>query len=423
MREAPIHRLDVASQEFAGHAYERYAELRDESPVIRLVQPDGTEVWLITRYADARAALADPRLSKDTRKGHQAMINAHFIPPGARPQEGEPGMLFADPPDHDRLRRLVGRAFTPRRIAQLEPRVDEITVALLDAMEAQSGNRREVDLMADFALPLPITVICELLAVPAADRASVRYWTDQMLATAAGPNPVDAPPPGESMYGYLARLAREAAPRVRRDLPQEAQPNLLHALIAATDDRDGLGPQELVEMLLLLLIAGHETTVNLIGNGMLALLRNPDQQRTLRSRPDLLPGAVEEFLRYDGPIERATFRHSLEPIELGDVIIPAQRVVGIVLASADHDPARFADPEMLDVTRPPAPHVALGHGIHFCLGAPLARLEGRIAFGRLLERFGEISLAEPGEPLRYRAAGHLSRGLATLPVRLGAPGR
>jgi cytochrome P450 len=207
---------------------------------------------------------------------------------------------------------------------------------------------------------------------------------------------------------------------VRRELPEDAQPNLLHALIAASDDREQLSPMELVEMVVMLLLAGHETTVNLIGNGTLALLRHPDQLRLVRERPELIPGAVEEFLRYDGPVEQATFRHSLVPVPVGDYEIPAQRVVGIVLGSADHDPLVFTDPDRLDVTRTPGPHVAFGHGIHFCLGAPLARLEGRIAFTRLLERFPDLALATPYEDLRYRAAGHLSRGLAMLPVRLRA---
>jgi cytochrome P450 len=409
--------LDVASQEFARHAYERYAELRSQGPVIRLVQPDHTEVWLVTRYADARRLLADSRLAKDPRSGHQAHINAGFAPPGSRPPDTEPMMLFRDPPDHERLRRLVQKAFTARRIARLEPRIEEITSGLLDAIE----TRDEIDLMSHFALPLPMTVICELVGVPREDQAAIRAWTNQMLAT--GEVEDDAEPerlPERSIFLYLARLAERVAPTVRRELPEDAQPNLLHALIAASDDREQLSPMELVEMVVMLLLAGHETTVNLIGNGTLALLRHPDQLQLLRERPDLIPGAVEEFLRYDGPVERATFRHSLVPIPLGDYEIPAQRVVGIVLGSADHDPAVFIDPDRLDVTRAPGPHVAFGHGIHFCLGAPLARMEGRIAFTRLLERFPDLAPAIPFEDLRYRAAGHLSRGLATLPVRLRA---
>ena len=417
MREAPTLHLDVASQEFAHHAYERYAELRAQGPVIRLLQPDHTEVWLVTRYADARRLLADSRLAKDPRTGHQAHVNAGFAPRGSAPPDTEPMMLFRDPPDHERLRRLVQKAFTARRIARLEPRIEEITRELLDAIEP----RDEIDLMARFALPLPMTVICELVGVPTEDRAAIRAWTNEMLATA----PIDeaeepARLPERSIFLYLARLAERVAPTVRRELPEDAQPNLLHALIAASDDREQLSPMELVEMVVMLLLAGHETTVNLIGNGTLALLRHPDQLRLVRERPELIPGAVEEFLRYDGPVEQATFRHSLVPVPVGDYEIPAQRVVGIVLGSADHDPAVFTDPDRLDVTRTPGPHVAFGHGIHFCLGAPLARLEGRIAFTRLLERFPDLALATPYEDLRYRAAGHLSRGLAMLPVRLRA---
>lgn len=417
MRDAPTLHLDVASQEFAHHAYERYAELRAQAPLIRLIQPDRTEVWLVTRYGDARRLLADSRLGKDPRSGHAAHINGGFAPPGSPPPATEPMMLFRDPPDHERLRRLVQKAFTVRRIARLEPRVEEITKQLLDQME----GREEIDLLAHFALPLPMTVICELVGIPTEDRAAIRHWTNQLLAT----GPVeDAAEPGQlperSIFLYLARLAERTAPTVRADLPEDGQPNLLHALLAATDDRQRLSPTELVEMLVLLLLAGHETTVNLIGNGTLALLRHPDQLHLLRHNPDLIPDAVEEFLRYDGPVERATFRHSLVPIPVGDYEIPAQRVVGIVIGSADHDPAAFVDPEQLDVTRPAGPHLAFGHGIHKCLGAPLARLEGRVAFTRLLERFPDLAPAVPFEDLRYRAAGNLSRGLAALPVVLRA---
>ncbi len=415
MRAAPSLHLDVASQEFAHHAYQHYAELRALAPVIRLIQPDRTEVWLVTRYADARPLLADARLGKDPRSGHQAHINGGFAPAGSPPPETEPMMLFRDPPDHERLRRLVQKAFTARRIARLEPHVEEITKQLLDEMQ----ERADVDLMAHFALPLPLTVICELVGVPVQDRAAIRHWTNQMLATGPAEDPAESGRlPEQSLFSYLVRLAERTAPTVRAELPDEAQPTLLHALIAATDDRERLSPIELVEMLVLLLVAGHETTANLIGNGTLALLRHPDQLQLLRERPDLIPGAVEEFLRYDGPVERATFRYSRVSIAVGEYEIPAQRVVGIILASADRDPDVFVDPEQLDVTRPAGPHLAFGHGIHKCLGAPLARLEGRIAFTRLLERFPDLALAVPFEQLQFRAAGHLSRGLATIPVRL-----
>ena len=419
MPDAPTLHLDLASQEFAHHAYERYTELRALAPVVRLIQPDRTEVWLVTRYADAHRLLADARLGKDPRSGHAAHINGGFAPPGSPPPETEPMMLFRDPPDHERLRRLVQKAFTARRIARLGPRVEEITKDLLDEIE----GRDEVDLLAHFALPLPLTVICELVGVPMEDRAAIRHWTNQMLST--GPVEDASEPrqlPDQSLFHYLARLAERTAPTVRRELPEEAQPTLLHALVAASDDRERLSPIELVEMLVLLLVAGHETTANLIGNGTLALLRHPEQLHLLRGRPDLIPGAVEEFLRYDGPVEQATFRYSLVPVPVGEYEIPAQRVVGVVLGSADHDPEAFRDPETFDVTRPAGPHLAFGHGIHFCLGAPLARLEGRIAFTRLLERFPDLALVTPYESLHYRAAGVLSRGLAALPVRLRARG-
>ncbi|MFZ0218168.1 MAG: cytochrome P450 [Candidatus Dormiibacterota bacterium] len=423
MSDAPTVRFDPASQDFAWHAYERYGALREQSPVYCLRQPDGTEIWLVTRYEDARAALADPRLAKDPRTGKQAMRNAGFIR-DRDPADEDPDMLFSDPPDHTRLRRLVSKAFTPRRIERLRPRIEELTTGLLDGIAAED----EVDLLSSFAFPLPVTVICELLGVPAEDRNQFRRWTNAMLATSNQEElrPEEA---GEAMARYLTDLARETRPRVCRDLPEDEQPNLLHALLVASERSEESGEEErltegeLVAMLQLLLIAGHETTVNLIGNGTLALLRHPDQWALLRERTELLPNAIEEFLRYDGPVERATFRHSLETIEIGGVEIPAQRVVGILLASADHDPSQFADPDRLDVTRAPRAHVAFGHGIHFCLGAPLARLEGRVAIGGLLERFPDLALARPVEELRFRAAGHLIRGMDTLPVRLHAERR
>ena len=419
MSTAATVRFDPQTQEFAWRAYEHYAELRREAPVHRLIQPDGTEIWLITRYRDARAALADPRFAKDPRTGVEAMRRARYLGPDERPRDDAPDMLFSDPPDHDRLRRLVSRAFTPRRIERLEPRVREIADGLLDAMAAAGG---EVDLISAFAFPLPVTVICELLGVPVEDRDTFRRWTNDMLGSPRTEEQrqraLDA---GEAMHRYLADLIARVAPHVRRGLGDDEQPSLLHGLIAASDDRDRLSDGELLEMLVLLLIAGHETTVNLIGNGMLALLRHPDQLRLLRERPQLLPQAIEELLRYDGPVERATFRHTTEDVDVGGIVIPRHSVVGVLIASADRDPERFPDPDRLDIERAPTGHVAFGHGRHFCLGAPLARLEGRIAIGSLLARFPHLRLTAPVADLRFRAAGILIRGLATLPVDLGSP--
>lgn len=413
---APTVRFDPASQEFAWHAYRHYAELREQSPVHRLLQPDGTEVWLITRYGDARAALADPRLSKDPRPLRSAQEEAAVEPAGNGARASYAGLtaahlLLTDPPEHTRLRRLVSRAFTPRRIARLRPRIEAVTRYLLDKMAAEE----EVDLLSAFAFPLPITVICDLLGVPHADRPLIHSWARLLRAT--DPEPHSLQLWEQTFIEYASELVRAIASDIQYDLGEDEQPSLLHALLVAAEDGDRLSTDEVTEILVLLLNAGHETTASLIGNGTLALLQYPDQREVLGQHPELLPNAVEELLRYDGPAERATFRFSLEPLTVGGVTIPAHRMVGVVIASADHDPDRFENPDRLDVARPLSEHVGFGHGIHFCLGAPLARLEAEIAFGRLLTRFPEMQLACAVEDLRFRASGYHLRALAALPVR------
>lgn len=415
MTSAITVRFDPQSQEFARRAYEHYAELRREAPVHRLLEPDGTEIWLVTRYEDARTALADRRLAKDPRGGPEAMRRARPRDPGKVPEEESLDLLFSDPPDHDRLRRLVGRAFTPRRVEGLRPRVQQLTDELLDRMRDQD----EADLIAAFAFPLPVTVICELLGIPVEDRDRFRAWTRDLGGAPRTPaEKLSMAVALQAMSRYVADRIAEVRPSVRSDLPEEDQPDLLHALIAASEDRDRLTDGELLEMVELLLLAGHETTVNLIGNGTLALLRHPDQLRLLRERPDLLPDAIEEVLRYDGPVERSTFRYTTEAVDVGGVTIPPQSVVCVVLAAADRDPGCFPDPDRLDLARTPNHHLAFGHGIHFCLGAPLARLEGQVAIGSLIAHFPRLELACPVDRLRFRAAGHLIRGLEALPVRL-----
>lgn len=428
MTTAPTVNFDPGSQEFAWHAYERYAELRNQAPVHRLLQPDGTEAWLITRYDDARAALADPRLSKDPRGIREALEEEGLVSPVEVAETGAPAghlrlptpdMLSSDPPEHTRLRRLVNRAFTPRRIEGLRPQVEVLAENLLDGIAAEE----QVDLLSTFAYPLPITVICELLGVPVSDRERIRRYASQMLQSNEPANESQSVEPGPTFAQYTADLVRATWPEVRRDLPEDQQPNLLHALIVASEDQDRLSITEIVDMIVLLLLAGHETTANLIGNGTLALLRHPDQLDLLVRRPDLIPNATEELLRYDGPVERTTPRFSLERVTIAGVTIPAHRMVYVVIASANRDPEHFERPDQLDISRPRPQHVAFGHGIHFCLGAPLARLEAQIAFSQLLQRFPEMELACPMEDLWFSASGYLVRALRALPVRLHGAGR
>ena len=406
--------------------YPTYAHLRTETPVHRY-RPDGMaggDLWLVTRHADVRAALADPRLAKHPRHAPRWLLDLGvFTADGAGP--AGVSMLFADPPDHTRLRRLVTRAFTRRRVAALRPRIEQITDDLIGEIAQTEGA--EIDLIASLAFPLPITVICELLGVPVADREDFREWSRALIS----PPLTDAgralrQQAGQGLAGYIRDLIAAKRRVVDHDAAADEQPDLVSALIVAADEHGRLSEDEIVGMINLLLVAGHETTVNLIGNGMLALLRHPDQPALLRERPELLPTAVEELLRYDSPVERATIRFATEDVDIGGTTVPAGSVVSLALASANHDPTRFRDGAHLDITRTDHGHVAFGHGIHHCLGAPLARLEGEIAIGALVRRFPELTLAAPPDALRRQCGGPLStlRGVAELPVRLsGGTGR
>jgi cytochrome P450 len=384
-----------------------FARMREGSPVTSVITPEGQRAWLITRYEDVRRALADPRLSKDWRK----LRAPGFVPD---PSVGflMAHMLNADPPDHTRLRRLVQKAFTPGRVAGLRPRIEAITASLLDAMEAareaDPAGDGAIDLITEFAFPLPMTVICELLGIPDGDREEFKTWSQVILSSTATFDEYRAA--GGAMYAYFTRLLAD-----KRAAPAD---DLLSALITARDSGDSLDEPELLAMIFLLLVAGHETTVNLIATGTLALLTHPSEFSRLRADPSLLPGAVEELLRYANPLNHATDRYAPEPLEVGGVTIPAGEPVLVVTSSANRDPARFPDPDRLDLGRDASGHVAFGHGIHYCVGAPLARLEGEIAFGALLARFPGLTLAVDPAALRWRPSS-LIHGLETLPVRLG----
>jgi len=376
--------------------YSVHTRLRAQHPVARVIMPGGTPAWLITGYAQARSALTDPRL--------------HKLPEGWRPDPDsllaslDLHMLNLDPPDHERLRKLVNKAFTARRVAELRPRITAITTGLLDDM----STRREVDLLASFAFPLPITVICELLGVPVADRDQFRVWSATIVADTTSPEVFEAHATAMTRY-FQALIA------TRRRQPAD---DLLSALISARDNTDRLSENELLSMAFLLLVAGHETTVNLIASGMLALLLNPGELARLRADRSLLDAAVEELLRYVNPVNNATFRFTSEPVQIGGVPIGPGEVVLVSLSGANRDPSRYADPDRLDLGRDSGGHLAFGHGIHYCLGAPLARLEAEIAFAGLLERFGSMTLAVPPDELRWRPS-TLIHGLESLPVRLG----
>ncbi|SHH78639.1 cytochrome P450 family protein [Streptomyces sp. 3214.6] len=370
-----------------------YARLRERGPVHRVRPPGAGEdytTWLVVGYEEARAALADPRLSKDSsRLG------------GFDDQLIGPYLLTADPPRHTRLRALVARAFTMRRVEELRPRVQQITDELLDAMLPHG----RADLVESLAFPLPITVICELLGVPELDRTEFRKLSTQVVA------PTDA----DSEYDALVRLAEYLTELIEDKRSAGPGGDLLSDLIRTTaQDGDRLSPGELRGMAFILLIAGHETTVNLITNAVHALLTHPDQLAALRADMTLLDGAVEEALRYEGPVENATFRYAVQPLEIGATPIAQGEHVMIGLTAADRDGARFPDPDRFDIRREPRGHLAFGHGIHYCLGAPLARLEARTAIGTLLDRAPALALdGPPGDWL----PGLLIRGVRSLPVR------
>ncbi|WP_406204454.1 cytochrome P450 [Streptomyces sp. NBC_01017] len=378
------------------HPYDVYRRLRDTAPVHRTAGPDGSPAWLVTRYDDVREALADPRLSLDKRHAAPGSYRGLALPPAL-----DANLLNMDPPDHTRLRRLVGRAFTPRRVEQLRMPIRRTADRLLDAL----GPHGTADLIASYAAPLPITVICDLLGVPDEHRRDFREWTDALVA----PDPARPQAAKEAVVAMLGFFTRLLA-----DKRTEPADDLLCDLIAVRDtDGDRLSEDELMSLAFLILFAGYENTVQLIGNAVLALLDHPEQLAALRADPSRIPFAVEEFARYDGPALLAIRRFPTEDVTIGGVTVPAGDTVLLSLSAADRDPARFPDPDRLDLGRDASGHLALGHGIHYCLGAPLARAETEIALAALLERFPELALAD-GD-LRWRRSLR-ARGLLALPV-------
>ncbi|QHA04043.1 cytochrome P450 [Streptomyces broussonetiae] len=377
------------------HPYDVYRLLRDTAPVQRITGPDGTAAWLVTRYEDVRAALADPRLSLDKRRGAPGAYKGLSLPPAL-----DANLLNMDPPDHTRIRRLAGRAFTPRRVQQLREPIRRTADQLLDAL----GPHGSTDLVASYAAPLPITVICDLLGIPEGDRLDFRQWTDGLTA----PDPARPGASKEAMAAMLDFLTRLLG--AKRRTPAD---DLLSDLIAVRDEGDRLSEEELMSLAFLILFAGYENTVQLIGNAVLALLEHPDQLAALRENPARLPAAVEEFARYEGPMLLAMRRFPVEDVTIAGVTVPAGETVWVSLSAAHRDPARFPDPDRLDLSRDAAGHLALGHGIHYCLGAPLARAETEIALAALLERLPELALGQ-GEPT-WRPSMR-ARGLKALPV-------
>lgn len=400
--------------EFAADPYPAYAWLRTHEPVRKTELPSGVEAWLVTRYDDARQALADQRLSKNPH--HHSERGSHGKGkvgiPGERGANLMTHLLNIDPPDHTRLRRLVSKAFTPRRVAAFEPRVRELADTLVDGF----AERGEADLIHEFAFPLPIYAICDMLGVPQEDQEDFRSWAGMMIHQPGSPRG-GVGRAVKRMRRYLAELIH----RKRAELAEGGEgDDLISGLIRASDHGEHLTENEAAAMAFILLFAGFETTVNLIGNGTYALLRHPGQRAFLQQAVTdgdeaALGVAVEELLRYDGPVELATWRFATEPLTLGGQRIGAGEPVLVVLAAADRDPDKFVAPDTLDLARRDNQHLGYGHGIHYCLGAPLARLEGRTALATLLRRLPDLRLAAEPDDLRWRG-GLIMRGLRTLPV-------
>jgi len=390
-------RFNPMDPEFIADPYPTYHRLRAEDPVHR--SPLG--FWVLTRYEDVVTALRDPRLAKEA---IAAVIAARYG--AAMPAMGL-SMLDRDPPDHTRLRGLVNKAFTPRVVEGLRPHIQKIVDGLLARVEGVGS----MDLIEEFAYPLPVIVICQMLGVPVEDRERFKEWG---LDIARGLDAILLPP--DSDVAQRSAAARRALADYFRALIAERRTSprgdLLSALIAAEEAGDKLSEDELLATCILLLVAGHETTVNLIGNGTLALLRHPDQLRLLRERPGLIGGAVEELLRYDGPVQRTTRIPSAEVTIAGRTIGKGEMVMPFI-GAADRDPAQFPDPDRLDITRTDNRHIAFGWGIHFCLGAPLARVEGQLAINTLVQRLPKLALAT--DTPDYRQSLTL-RGLNALPV-------
>ncbi|KFA93303.1 cytochrome P450 family protein [Archangium violaceum] len=396
---------DFKSQRFKANPYPLYARLREEAPVFRIQAPGNEVGWLVTRYEDVTQVLKHGGISKDRLGSMNEEQRAKmpwffkFFTPLVQ------NMLSRDPPDHTRLRALVHKAFTPKYVERLRSRVQALSDSLLDA----AARKGSMDLVEEFAFLLPVTIIAEMLGVPPGDYRKFQHWSNRLVSNTDMTDVLLSVPSVVMFTRYLRKLIAQRRTSLGDDL--------LSALIQVEEAGDKLTPDELVSMAFLLLVAGHETTVNLISGGTLALLQHPEQLERLRKEPELIGPAVEELLRYASPVEVSTERVTREDITVGGVTIPRGDLVFAVLASANRDERQFKDPNTLDLGREPNRHVSFGLGIHYCLGAPLARLEGQIALQTLVNRFPNLRLSKPAESLKWRT-GVLMRGPKQLPVKL-----
>lgn len=402
-------RFDFNDPQLQRDPYPKYAELRAHAPVLMVERPPFGRMWLVSRYADVFRVLKDDKAFANDRQTVPGIEHKQpwFQPPIAKLFRDN--MVMKDPPDHRRLRNLVHQAFTPRRVEALGKRIEELVGRMLD----QAARTKDCDLMAELALPLPLTIICDMMGVPEEDRLDFHRWTGSFL---------DRPRTGPRVWNIALAMGRASRMmrffrkliRMRREKPGD---DLVSALVIAEEQGDHLSEDELVGMIFVLLFAGHETTVNLIGSGTVALLENPQQLDAWRKTPSLDDPAIEELVRYCNPVQRPAPRFPRADIELSGVVVPKGETIVPLLASANRDEAAFPNADKLDLARSPNRHLGFGFGLHYCLGAPLARLEAKIALRALIDRFPDLRLAVPSPELKWRGSRDL-RGLESLPVHL-----
>ncbi|WP_434750961.1 cytochrome P450 family protein [Paenibacillus amylolyticus] len=386
---------DFFTASFTQNPYPVYEKLRKDAPLFKVMFPQGEFGWMITRYEDAVQILKDSRFSKDMVKRYGSEGQSIF----------SSNMLFSDPPDHRRLRGLVQKAFTPKLVEDMRNHIQSIADNLLNNLPSQET----MNLIDDFAFPLPIIVISEILGVPLEDRDKFRMWSNTFIDASTAKNTELLLQHKQEFIEYLT----DWFAKVRKEPGQD----LISQLVIAEESGEQLTERELLSVVSLLIIAGHETTVNLIGNGMLALLEHPEQRNLLIQQPELIHQAIEEMLRYNGPVEFSTSRWASEDMEFRGQQIAKGELVVVALDSANRDEEQFKDPDVFDITREKSAHLAFGKGIHLCLGAPLARLEGEIAVSTLLNRFPNMRLQNDVDTLEWRP-GMIVRGVKEIPVQL-----
>jgi cytochrome P450 len=403
--------IDVPNFEAMLDPYPHYAELAAKGAIVRLRTHLGVEVYGVTQWDTAIAVLRDSRFSKSSVNMQEALKKSGLSGPGSGfPISGAKAgnLLNTDPPDHTRLRNLVNMAFSPRRIELLRLRAE----ALVDDLLSRLVGRADADMIGEFAYPIGITMICELLGVPDGSRANFRDWATKAMS----PGHVDQQQSLDFLMRYLADLIASKRKFVADDATPDTQPDVLSAMIAARLTNDALTEDELVSMSYLMLIAGHETTVGLIGNALLHLARHPDQINHLALHPELIKQAIEEVLRYDGPVHRTTMRATAEDVEIAGITIPRGSFVQVLIAGCNRDATRFPDPDRFDITRKPSQNLAFGYGAHFCLGLHLARLEAQTAINRVLKAHPGVRLACAPDDIPW--AKTVIRAPARLPLQL-----